>query len=199
MAKKLVLGFSPWGNGESIFPFNVVFDTAQDVRKHGFQGIDALVLWGGEDIHPSFYDEKAHKYNQAGPTRSARDVFEWKAMLYCKMNNIPIIGVCRGAQFLCAFAGGSLVQHVEGHTNGHHMVVTLDGEEYSTTSAHHQMMQLEKTEHQLLAWSKKKLSTVYQDGEHSEIAYMKDRPEPEVVYFPKIRGLAVQGHPEWIS
>lgn len=200
VVKDLVLGYSPWGTGGGkIHPFDCVFDKGQDILKSGLEGIDALVLWGGEDIHPSYYNEPPHKHNQAGFAPSNRDRMEWKAMLYCKMHNIPIIGVCRGAQFLCAFAGGRLVQHSTGHNCGHHNIITVDGEEMNVTSAHHQMMYPWDVEHELLAWSSTKRSDKYEDGENKAIPEARNYPEPEVVYFPKVRGLGVQGHPEWMS
>lgn len=194
---ELVLGYSPLGNGHSIFPFDAIFDRAQNIEK-SIEGVDAVVFWGGTDIHPSLYSEPPHRTNQVRTMRhpSARDEFEKRAMLYCKAKNIPIIGICRGAQLMCALAGGSLVQDCDGH-HGNHMMTTEEGETIETTSCHHQMMVLEKVPHRLLAWSSQKRSKHYKDGYDTEIAYMKHAREPEVVYFPTMHGLAIQGHPEW--
>ena len=203
--KELVLAYSPWGNGNSITPFDAVFTYAVDAKSHGFGQADAFILWGGTDIHPSFYKSAAHRMNQAPALPSDRDVWEWKAMQHCKANNIPIIGVCRGAQFMCAFAGGKLVQHVNSHNGGNHQVVTKDGEMFGVTSAHHQMMDVEGTRHELLAWTPSPLSTLF-FGETSETpAHIKEGlstntfAEPEAVFFPDIMGLAIQGHPEWAN
>lgn len=194
---KLCLGYCPQGTGTD-YPFNEIFPVSRNLQT-GFEGVDAVVLWGGEDIHPSYYNEEPHPLNQArnNLVPSRRDVFEWKVMLHCYTEGIPIIGVCRGAQFLCAFAGGSLVQHVNNHTNGNHLVTTSHGEILPVTSCHHQMMYPYDVEHELLAWSKEKRSTFYEGPKQAPIASMDTRPEPEVVYFPKVRGLAIQGHPEW--
>jgi gamma-glutamyl-gamma-aminobutyrate hydrolase PuuD len=188
------LGFSPWGNGLSIFPFGDIFSEQQDMTK-SMEGIDCAVFWGGTDISPSLYDEPAHKTSQVYGQRSlsARDDFEKKAMLYCKAKGIPMIGVCRGAQLMCAVAGGSLVQHCNNH-HGNHQVITEEGELFDVTSCHHQMMVLKNVDHHLLAWTPRKLSTMYRDGWDQEINMEK---EPEIVYFPTMRGLAIQGHPEW--
>lgn len=193
----MVLGYSPWGNGHSIFPFNSIFSKGQDITS-SLEGIDAVVFWGGTDIHPSFYSEPPHKTNQVygALSPSKRDEFERKAMLYCKAKGIPMIGVCRGAQLMCAVAGGSLVQHCTNH-HGDHDMVTREGEVIVTTSCHHQMMVLKDVEHELLAWATPKLSTVYKDGWDRDIEYMKTHREPEVVFFPTMKGLAIQGHPEW--
>lgn len=192
------LGFCPIGNGESILPFNVLFEEKQDISKD-ITGVDAVVFWGGTDIHPSLYGEGLNYYSQAskeGPSK--RDLFEWKAMNYCKANKIPMIGVCRGAQLMTAFVGGKLIQHVNGH-HGEHKMVTDQGEILDTTSCHHQMMFPFNVEHKMLAWSKHDRSTIYLDGDNKSVEEMYEEPyvEPEVVYYPQVRGLAIQGHPEW--
>ena len=107
-----------------------------------------------------------------------------------------MIGVCRGAQLMTAFAGGRLIQHVTGHHAPHGMV-TSDGEVLSTTSCHHQMMYPWEVEHELLAWSVENRSNVYLDGGNKIIKEMADFREPEVVFYPQLDGVAIQGHPEW--
>lgn len=197
------LAYSPWGNGTNCYPFDQLFDNCVDAKEHGLSTADAFLLWGGTDIHPSFYGQQPHRFSGAPTLPSDRDMWEWKAMKYCKANNIPIIGVCRGAQFMCAFAGGSLIQHVTGHTNGSHDVVTLDGETFSVTSSHHQMLDVQGTNHELIAWTPKRLSSVYYSEKNSSEPHIANAvfsetfKEPEVVFFPEIKGLAIQGHPEW--
>ena len=194
----LNLGYCPIGNGDKVAPFNKVFANKQDISEKGFVGVDAVVFWGGTDISPTLYQQGFHPYSQA--TRaglSTRDEFEWRAMKYCKVNNIPMIGVCRGAQMLCAFAGGYLIQHATGHHSNHKMT-TSDGVEMETTSCHHQMMYPFNIPHEMLAWTSNKRSIMYEGEEGEDLSdRMVGRVEPEVVYFPTVRGLAIQGHPEW--
>ena len=193
---KLTLGYCPIGNGDSIAPFDRVFANKQDISVDGFKGVDAVVFWGGTDIHPSYYKQRRHIRSQANGTPSNRDIFEWKAMTYCKLHNIPTIGVCRGAQLMCAFAGGKLIQHVTGHQGSHDMI-TNDGEVMTTTSAHHQMLYPFNVPHEVYAHTVVSLSSTYEDGDHDQMLEMNLQSEPEVVYFPHIKGLAIQGHPEW--
>jgi len=192
------LGYCPIGNGHTIHPFDELFTFKENVANGMLGMVDAVVFWGGTDIHPSYYNQKAHPASQvkglSSPT--SRDVFEWKMMLWCKMNEIPMIGVCRGAQLMCAFAGGQIIQHVNGHHQDHE-VVTKDGKLFTTTSCHHQMMYPYDVDHELLAWASPALSNFYQGEEVKPISAMFDKREPEIVYFPTIQGLAIQGHPEW--
>lgn len=198
VARKLVLGFSPHAYPGAM-PFGKLFQGGEvNCAEKGFKDIDCFLLSGGTDIHPSYYNQKHQKYNGATPDVDVRDKFEWKAILYCKANNIPMIGICRGAQFLCVAAGGSLAQHVSGH-NHEHGIVTNDGRMLLTTSVHHQMMNVYKTNHELLAWAVCPRSHFYLNGEDESIPEMEGQPEPEIVYFPEIKGLAIQGHPEYWS
>lgn len=191
---KTILGYMPQGTG-SDFPFDSLFDATINVAQHGLNGVDVLVLWGGEDIASSYYSEHTHPktQNQKGP--SARDKAEFEAMKLAVKLNIPIIGVCRGAQFLCAFSGGKLIQHVNNH-HSMHDVTTSEGEIFTTSSCHHQMMYPYDVDHFMLAVSTENRSSIYEGGEEEIIPMIE---EPEVVYFPKTRGLAIQGHPEWLG
>lgn len=193
------LAYSPWGGPTDCFPFNKVFDQVVDGSKT--MAADAFVLWGGTDIHPSYYGQPHSSYSQAPTLPSARDIWEWKAMKYCLSNNIPIIGVCRGAQFMCAFVGGKLFQHITHHMGNHNMV-TNTGEIIDTTSCHHQMLDLHGVPHELLAWSTGR-SMCYFTSEDSAPDYVLEQgdafKEPEVVHFPTIRGIGIQGHPEWAA
>lgn len=170
--------------------FQEIFDKGVNLNdaKH-IKNIDALILWGGEDIGTSLYNERP-KYSYGNSLPSERDVFEWELLKICTKKKIPVIGVCRGAQLMCAFAGGKLIQDTDGHGYSHN-VVTTDRVFKNVTSSHHQMMFPEFTDHELLAWTEKPLSSRYVGVE-----VLKDFLEPEVVLFNDI-GLAIQPHPEW--
>lgn len=103
---------------------------------------------------------------------------------------------------LCAAAGGKLVQHVTGHEHADHLLETSDGSSLLSNSCHHQMMNpyYDEVEFKLLAWSKEKLSKFYH-GSTTKMEYSesKKRPEPEAIYFPKLKAIGIQGHPEWAA
>lgn len=199
---KLVLGFSSFnapGRNGGIYPFHEIFDDSINLNaKDSMAGCDALVLWGGEDICTKFYDELPQ--GNSGPYQpSPRDLFEWHLLREASQRGLAIIGVCRGAQMACAFAGGKLIQHVNGHSNGQHMVTTSDKKALMTSSCHHQMMYPYDIDHELLAWSTNHLSKHYYPDDKPYSAELEKRNvlEPEVVYFPQINCIGVQGHPEW--
>lgn len=155
---------------------------------------DILIVWGGADISPSLYNKPVSKKTYADDHPSRRDAIEWGLMQRAKELKIPVIGVCRGAQMLCALAGGYLIQHVENH-HSQHPVLTIDGEELITNSIHHQMMAPWGVPHEMVMSIKRPLSKIHLDVDVDvEIA-----EEPEFVYFPEVIGFAPQFHPEMMS
>jgi gamma-glutamyl-gamma-aminobutyrate hydrolase PuuD len=154
---------------------------------------DAIHFEGGSDIHPDIYNHP-NVASHVNEVPSSRDNIESTAMRDAISKSALIIGSCRGAQLACAFAGGKLVQHVDNHAGGGHDVMTPDGESFKVTSAHHQMLYPWDVKHELLAWSAEQRSARYL-GHNLDLT--KHTVEPEAVYFPTIRALAFQWHPEW--
>lgn len=179
--------------------FNEFINTSDpEVLQHN----DVLIVWGGEDIHPMLYNHRVHPYTGVWNEThlSKRDSIEWALMLRAKDLGIPIIGICRGAQMLCALAGGWLIQDVNYHAGvGEHEVITYDNKRLITNSLHHQMMYPFGVDHHMVAWTKP-LTNVYNFADESKII---TKPadwlpiNPEFVYFPKVKGFAIQWHPEY--
>lgn len=190
--------FSAMYNG--YYPFDEMglfnaFETTTD--PDDLEEDSALVVWGGSDISPSLYDRPNSGHTHADDRPSRRDAIEWALMQRAKEMRLPIIGICRGAQMLCALAGGFLVQDVTGHGNTHE-VETDEGLVIPVSSLHHQMMYPFEVEHKMIAWSKRKRSIHYADV--GRYIPPNDVPvEPELVYFPQEKGIAIQWHPEFMK
>lgn len=154
---------------------------------------DLVILTGGEDVSPDMYGEKPIPKTNYNPKR---DFQEDILVSIAITNKIPIVGICRGAQFLTVKAGGKLIQNVNNHAIGEtHKILTNTGDIYEITSTHHQMMNhynLIKEKYRTLAISYENLSDIYETDKGD----IKMDSEPEIVYYPEIRGLAIQGHPE---
>lgn len=153
-----------------------------------------LVVWGGSDISPTLYNKPVSRATHAEERLSHRDAVEWELMKGAKELGIPIIGICRGAQMLCALAGGFLIQDVTNHGSAHY-ATTSDGKVLKVSSLHHQMMYPWEVDHVLVAQSKHRLSRHYMDVD----TFVEVPCEPEFVYFPKERGIAIQWHPEYMD
>lgn len=182
-------GYYPF-DGCNLFDDFVATTEPDDLKKG-----DYLVVWGGSDIPPEYYGKGRSQKSWAGDKPSRRDEIEWTLIQRAIREQIPVIGVCRGGQMLCAAAGGYLIQHITGH-GGTHNVISNDGVVFPVNSIHHQMMVPGDAKHILLAHTKENLSREYWDVNE---VHQKWEMEPEYFYFPEIRGHAIQWHPEGLS
>ncbi len=73
--------------------------------------VDGLLLTGGEDIDPAYYDEPPHN---STPDRE-RDAFELPLIRAAIERDMPILGICRGMEAINVSMGGKLLQHISGH------------------------------------------------------------------------------------
>ncbi len=162
---------------------------------------DLLMLAGGNDIQPKLYGEKEGKWTYTNPKRDAKEVAQYD---YAVTHGIKIWGTCRGAQLITALVGGKLIQDVTNHAGNRHDVQMADGDEIYMNSIHHQMCNpyvLPKEDYEVLGWSKRNYSTHYlgQDDKECIIGKFKDFREPEFISYPKVKALAIQGHPEMLG
>lgn len=157
---------------------------------------DLIIFTGGEDVDPAFYKEEPGRFTSFNRKRDATCNWIYN---YAAEKKIPMFGICRGAQFLTIKNGGKLIQHIENHGK-FHTITTSDNEEFIISSSHHQMMfpyNLKKEEYRILAKSSNQLSKTYLNGDDKQVEGITE--EPEIIYFPKTKSLAVQGHPESMS
>jgi putative glutamine amidotransferase len=71
---------------------------------------DGILLGGGRDIDPRFYDQEPTEHLTA--TEPHRDGFELELTKRAIDRGLPILGACRGIQILNVALGGTLVQDV---------------------------------------------------------------------------------------
>lgn len=149
-----------------------------------------FIFWGGEDICPYIYNEIPTDTH--AKTISLRDEFETEIFNYAIKNNIPMLGICRGAQLLCALSGGKLWQHVSNHGDNN-SIVTHDKKVFTVPSTHHQMMR-PTPEMKLLAVSRDIRSPIKWNDQGKN---KSTEPEAEIIFIPKTKALCIQSHPEY--
>lgn len=160
----------------------------------------AVVFTGGEDVSPLLYDEPISP--KTGAINFKRDIRERAIFKWAVNAKLPLLGICRGAQLLCALSGGKLIQHVDGHTSSHNMHASNVEYPMVVSSTHHQMMYpwaLPKEDYTMLGWA-------YTGKNYHSIPAGPQSPfsgrqaggfrDPEVVKFHKTNALATQFHPE---
>lgn len=92
------------------------------------QGDALLVLEGGADIWPGLYGAEKRVYSYCNTSRD-----DWEIRLYnmARMYNVPILGICRGHQLMCALDGGTLYQdlrqeHGQSHSYEHRIIFSYE-------------------------------------------------------------------------
>ena len=89
------------------------------------QKINAVIFTGGGDLNSEYLKNRkssvlvASEFN--GDMTNSREMTEMIVFDYCLRNKYPMIGVCRGAQFLNVISGGN-ISHVPGHVSTHHSI-----------------------------------------------------------------------------
>jgi putative glutamine amidotransferase len=75
--------------------------------------MDGLVLSGGLDMHPKYYNSDSTDYPNA-PLKfdEKRDQFEMAAFEMSQKKNIPVLCICRGMQLVNCILGGTLTQDI---------------------------------------------------------------------------------------
>lgn len=78
--------------------------------KQQVDSIDGLLLTGGDDIDPSLFGDDPHQ--KLGNIEPGRDAYEMKLIEYTLQQDKPILAICRGAQILNIYAGGTMYQDI---------------------------------------------------------------------------------------
>ncbi len=79
-------------------------------------GVDALILTGGEDMAPAWYQTEPHP--KANPPSRERDLFELALFAAARQRELPILGICRGIQVVNVALGGTLWQDLPSERPG---------------------------------------------------------------------------------
>lgn len=152
---------------------------------------DVVVFTGGPDVNPALYGAKPHPQSRWDLQRDDRDMALYTK---CYQEGIPMVGICRGAQFLHVMNGGSLYQHVNNHVGDHNMV---DNDNRSIvgriSSTHHQMVMSNNR--------MKVLGKAYKSTERWRdvvtVEKTRQHPDIEAFFYEDTCSLGFQGHPEF--
>lgn len=166
---------------------------------------DLVTFTGGPDINPVMYGkeglEHPETYYDKDRDNSCNILYD-KARLLQK----PMVGICRGAQFLHIKAGGTLIQHCNNHRYsplGHLATYLWDTENFynlRVSSTHHQMMHNHEVG-ELLMYSKEATikETMHYVTDDRKVTYIHRLPnlfDIEAMYYPQINAVSFQPHPE---
>lgn len=80
------------------------------------ESVDAIVLPGGNDLHPQWYGQQAGPAVDLSTIDIELDRFQLSWASWALATRRPILGICRGMQVLNVAAGGTLHQDVADHS-----------------------------------------------------------------------------------
>ncbi|CAN5133618.1 hypothetical protein BH11BAC5_BH11BAC5_23360 [soil metagenome] len=142
-------------------PIEIITLQPQHTDINSIADFDAIVLSGGVDMHPRFYNNPNIIYPNAPlHFHEKRDEFEIAVFHKSQQHRLPLLGVCRGMQLINCIQGGTLKQDIgtisnaihrfEEHDKAHAINIvkgTLLSEitgvtRTMTNSAHHQCIDL---------------------------------------------------------
>lgn len=186
----------------------LVVESDEDIPSDDFlRQCKGVVFGGGDDVPHGLYDEEEGEHRKTSSYGTERTLLEVDIFDACQRVQVPTVGICRGAQFLCAMSGGKVVQHVTGHLGSHNVSVRdpetgfYKKDPVRTRSTHHQMMMpfvIPEKEYFIVAKSSTRMSEMYERGPNAEDYTDEDMLcEPEIVLFKSTNALAIQGHPEY--
>src|SRR5438105_15125407 len=104
---------------------NIVTLSAETKENKGsISDCDALVLSGGIDVHPGYYNSNNFVYpNMPQQFYEKRDAFEISVFADARKRKLPVLGVCRGMQLINCILGGSLQQDLAAKNSIHKAIV----------------------------------------------------------------------------
>ncbi len=93
--------------------------------------LDGLILAGGNDIDPAYYDADPHP--ETHHLVPERDRSELALATRAVERDIPVLGICRGMQLINVVFGGTLTQHLPdelGHEEHRRTPGSFDGSDH---------------------------------------------------------------------
>ena len=82
----------------------------QEGAKAQLEKVDCLIMTGGEDIDPAYYNEEPDPNLE--DVNKERDVSDFALLQEAIDEDMPVLCTCRGLQLLNVLSGGSLVQDI---------------------------------------------------------------------------------------
>ena len=108
--------YHEWIKGNDDFEVVKLSADTNDRIEH----CDGVILSGGVDIHPKYYEQSIHYPNAPDKGfQTHRDDFEFDVLKKSLKHNIPVLGICRGLQLINVFFDGTLIQDLGSQNSTH--------------------------------------------------------------------------------
>ena len=179
-------------------PIMLPLTTDKEELEQAYNLCAGILFTGGHDVSPTLYGEK--KKSTCGMDCFERDSMECFLLKKCIEDDKPLLGICRGIQFVNAYLGGTLYQDLP--------------TEYQCKVEHHMEPPYDRAAHKVEILKGTKLAEILGEGIHEVNSYHHQAikelsPEVEkmavsedgVVEAIEVKNqtfaIAVQWHPEF--
>lgn len=115
--KEHLQGFLPIPLSYAI-PFNIYVESLGE-------NLSSVILSGGNDLNSL----------NPNPLSAMRDAYEAQILTHCLQHNLPLLGICRGAQRIAEYFDAKL-ECISGHIGNHQVFDISSGERFETNSFH---------------------------------------------------------------
>ena len=82
------------------------------------EALDGMLFSGGEDVDPAYYGQAREAL--CGDSSQERDALELALLKLAMARELPVLGICRGAQLIDVGLGGTLVQDIPSRLGANH-------------------------------------------------------------------------------
>jgi gamma-glutamyl-gamma-aminobutyrate hydrolase PuuD len=189
---------SVWIVGGGFEYIRLMYNLGYDGAKN-LDDADIVLFIGGEDVNPELYGEVCMPKTHFNRDRDEKEKAIYEEAL---KRQLPMVGICRGGQFLNVMNGGRMWQHVTNHCGNHVMRIEVppfnEGNKRRTievTSTHHQMM-IPTDEALVLATANVAYEKISPGLERVGKNENDPDPDVEVVFYDDTNCLCFQPHPE---
>lgn len=161
-----------------------------NIKSIEYEYIAGIILTGGGDINPDIYGQKKH--HKTNNICDERDIFEIELLKNAFKRKIPTFAICRGIQIMNVAFGGTLNQHIDGHSQ----------KEDKTIPTHYVDIDKSSTLYEIVNKSKIKVNSVHHQvidkvATGFKVCAMCENVIEAIEYIDKDRFLlGVQWHPE---
>lgn len=183
-------------------PILIPIITSEEVLATIVDMLDGLILTGGEDVHPRYYNEEP--IEELGEVNDVRDVYDLTLIRLATERKLPTLGICRGEQLINVAFGGSLYQDIPAQyadsTVKHNQeasskysthyvtllpgstIATLTGEkELCTNTHHHQAVKQVAPGFKVTAWACDSIPEAIESCEGLPMWGVQFHPEPQAM------------------
>jgi putative glutamine amidotransferase len=169
--------------------WNELFALTSCHKAESVKEADLVLFGGGADVDPALYGEEPHKTTHVDSERDKSDIALWAT---CYEEGIPVVGICRGAQFGHVMMGGRLWQDIDNHQSAHRMYDVIGKRTMVVSSVHHQSV---ISNNAMDVVGSSCVSSVRETGNGDRTTGTAN--DIEAFFYPEASFFGVQGHPEY--